>query len=124
MKAFNEDGLKNVSKVDGRLLKVTESALQKIKNLMQKELDKPYLRIGIMGGGCNGLSYKMKFCDKGRDGDLMIEHEGVIVLVDSKTALYLKGTELDYEHKLIGGGFRYRNPNAKTKCSCGESFSV
>ena len=75
-------------------------------------------------GGCNGLSYKLRFTGKSRKGDILVRSGGATVLVDPKTALYLKGTELDYSAALIAGGFKFTNPNAKASCSCGESFSV
>ena len=83
-----------------------------------------YLRIAIAGGGCNGLSYKLRFTPELRRGDILVRTAGVPVAVDPKTALYLKGTVLDYSSKLVAGGFKFSNPNAKASCSCGESFSV
>ena len=83
-----------------------------------------FLRIAINGGGCNGLSYKLRFTAEPRRGDILVRTAGIPVLVDSKTALYLKGTVLDYSDKMIAGGFKFSNPNAKASCSCGESFSV
>ncbi len=83
-----------------------------------------YLRIAISGGGCNGLSYKLRFTTEAKRGDILVRTAGAEVLVDSKTALYLKGTVLDYSNRMIGGGFKFENPNAKASCSCGESFSV
>ena len=71
------------------------------------------MRIRITGGGCNGLSYKMKFTTEPRDGDIFVLSEGVKVLVDTKTALYLRGTTLEYSDKLVAGGFKFNNPNAK-----------
>jgi iron-sulfur cluster assembly protein len=70
------------------------------------------------------LSYKLKFTPEPRRGDILVRTAGTPVLVDSKTALYLKGTQLDYSDKLVAGGFKFSNPNAKASCSCGESFSV
>jgi iron-sulfur cluster assembly protein len=83
-----------------------------------------FLRIRITGGGCNGLSYKMKFVGDGKVGDITVLSEGVRLLVDSKTALYLRGTTLEFSDKLVGGGFKFSNPNAKASCSCGESFNL
>ena len=70
------------------------------------------------------MSYKMKFVPDPKRGDIVVHTAGVNVLVDSKSALYLKGTHLDYSHALVAGGFKFSNPNAKASCSCGESFSV
>jgi iron-sulfur cluster assembly protein len=80
--------------------------------------------VAISGGGCNGLSYKLRFVKEPKKGDILVRSAEVAVLVDAKTALYLKGTELDFSTKLIAGGFKFSNPNAKASCSCGESFSV
>lgn len=113
-----------VRKGDERLIKLTEAAVAKVAKLAAKELDKPFLRVGISGGGCNGLSYKMRFVESAKKGDILVEFGEVQVLVDSKSALYLKGTHLDYSSALISGGFKFSNPNATSSCSCGESFSV
>ena len=107
-----------------KLISVTASAGIKITELLRREEKGSYLRIKISGGGCNGLSYKMKFVDQGKDNDILVESSGQSVLVDSKTALYLRGTTLDYSNKLVGGGFKFSNPNAKASCSCGESFNL
>ncbi|MGF1485137.1 MAG: HesB/IscA family protein [Opitutales bacterium] len=109
---------------DERLIRLTESAGGKACALMEREQSGPYLRVGISGGGCNGLSYKLKFTAKTRKGDIQVDSAGVPVLVDMKSALYLRGTTLDYSDKMVGGGFKFENPNAKSSCSCGESFSV
>ncbi len=106
------------------LVRLTEPAGAKVRTLIAREQQGGLLRIAITGGGCNGLSYKMKFVLEPRKGDILVQSAGVPVVVDAKTALYLKGTELDYSNKLIAGGFKFSNPNAKASCSCGESFSV
>ncbi|PTX97983.1 iron-sulfur cluster assembly accessory protein [Opitutus sp. ER46] len=106
------------------LIQLTEAAGIKARALIARENQGNHLRIAITGGGCNGLSYKMKFVPEPRRGDLVVLTAGVSVLVDSKSALYLKGTHLDYSNAMIGGGFKFTNPNAKASCSCGESFSV
>ena len=92
--------------------------------LIDREQTGNYLRIRITGGGCNGLSYKMKFVDRGKPSDLFVASAGARILVDSKTALYLRGTTLDYSDQLVAGGFKFSNPNAKASCSCGESFNL
>jgi len=107
-----------------RLIKLTEAAVAKIADLSRREGDAPYLRVGIAGGGCNGLSYRMRFEREARKGDILVRFGDVVLLVDSKSALYLKGSHLDYSDALISGGFKFGNPNAKSSCSCGESFSV
>ena len=106
------------------LVKLTPAAGAKVTALMAREKQGELLRIAITGGGCNGLSYKMKFVVEPRRGDIVVRTAGVSVLVDSKSALYLKGTHVDYSSALVAGGFKFSNPNAKASCSCGESFSV
>lgn len=106
------------------LVRLTADAGGKVAALIARERQGDFLRIAITGGGCNGLSYKMKFTAEARRGDILVRSAGAAVLVDPKTALYLKGTVLDYSHKMIGGGFKFTNPNAKASCSCGESFNV
>jgi iron-sulfur cluster assembly protein len=106
------------------LVRLTADAGTKVAALIAREKQGDYLRIAITGGGCNGLSYKLRFVPEVRKGDILVRTAGVPVLVDPKTALYLKGTQLDYSHKMVAGGFKFSNPNAKASCSCGESFSV
>lgn len=106
------------------LVRLTPEAGVKVASLIAREVQGDYLRIAITGGGCNGLSYKMRFVPEARKGDILVRTAGVPVVVDPKTALYLKGTQLDYSAKMVAGGFKFSNPNAKASCSCGESFSV
>jgi iron-sulfur cluster assembly accessory protein len=106
------------------LVRLTTDAGGKVAALIAREQQGDFLRIAITGGGCNGLSYKMRFTGEPRRGDMLVPTAGVRVLVDPKTALYLKGTVLDYSHAMVAGGFKFSNPNAKASCSCGESFSV
>jgi len=106
------------------LVRLTEPAGTKVRALVARENQGDFLRIAITGGGCNGLSYKLKFAPEPKRGDILVRSSGVAVLVDARTALYLKGTVLDYSTQLIAGGFKFTNPNAKASCSCGESFSV
>jgi iron-sulfur cluster assembly protein len=109
---------------DERLVRLTEAAGRKVAALIARENQGGYLRVAIAGGGCNGLSYKLRFTPAAKRGDILVDTAGVKVLVDPKTALYLKGTHIDYSSALIAGGFKFSNPNAKASCSCGESFSV
>ncbi|MGA3007022.1 MAG: iron-sulfur cluster assembly accessory protein [Opitutaceae bacterium] len=106
------------------LVRLTEPAAEKARALMARERQGEFLRIAITGGGCNGLSYKLRFAAGPKRGDILVRSAGIEVLVDPKTALYLKGTVLDYSNKLVAGGFKFANPNARASCSCGESFSV
>jgi iron-sulfur cluster assembly protein len=116
--------LAGVREGNEKLVRLTAAAGKKVNALVAREQQGDYLRISITGGGCNGLSYKLRFVRDGRKGDILVRSAAAQVLVDPKTALYLKGTELDYSAALIAGGFKFSNPNAKASCSCGESFSV
>ena len=107
-----------------KLVLVTAAAGTKLSSLIEREQKGNYLRVKITGGGCNGLSYKMKFVVDPKRGDILVRSSGAQILVDTKSALYLRGTQLDYSDKMVGGGFKFSNPNAKSSCSCGESFSI
>ena len=109
---------------DERLIQLTPPAGTKVRTLAAREAEGRFLRVAISGGGCNGLSYKLRFVGTSKPGDILVRSQEVDVLVDPKSALYLRGTVLDYSDKMIGGGFKFSNPNAKASCSCGESFSV
>ncbi|KRT69196.1 MAG: iron-binding protein IscA (iron-sulfur cluster assembly protein) [candidate division NC10 bacterium CSP1-5] len=106
------------------MLTVTERAAAKLKDLMVKEgMQDQGLRVRVMGGGCSGYQYEMAF-DTPREGDKVIEQEGIRVVVDPKSFLFLAGTEIDYQEGLMGGGFAIKNPNAKGSCGCGQSFQA
>ena len=83
-----------------------------------------FIRVGVKGGGCSGLSYDLSFDTDMKEGDRVFEDKGMKVVVDKKSFLYLIGTELDYSGGLNGKGFVFNNPNANRTCGCGESFSV
>lgn len=109
---------------DERLIKLTESAGKKVGALLTKQgRPKGVLRVAVVGGGCSGLQYKMDLQDGPANRDILVESAGVRVVVDPKSALYVTGSELDYLDTL-DGGFKVKNPNAATSCSCGESFSA
>lgn len=109
---------------DERLVKLTPSAAGKVTALLTKQ-GRPggVLRVAVVGGGCSGLQYKMDLQDGPANRDFLVESAGVKVVVDPKSALYVTGSELDYVDAL-DGGFKVKNPNAATSCSCGESFSA
>ena len=105
-------------------IEISENAVKKIQALLaQQEKDAQGLRVKVVGGGCSGLSYKMDL-DVLRDGDRVFERDSVKVLVDRKSFIYLRGTELDYADGLMDSGFKLQNPNVKRSCGCGSSFSV
>jgi iron-sulfur cluster assembly protein len=106
-----------------QLVNVTAEAAQEIKKLLVEETGKSGLRLAVKGGGCSGMSYGLAF-DNAEDKDNITEVDGVKVFVDPKSAIYLKGVTLDFEGGLQGKGFILKNPNAKSSCGCGESFSV
>ena len=116
--------IEGVREGNENLVRLTADAGAKVGALIARERQGELLRIAIAGGGCNGLSYKLRFTGEPRRGDILVRTAGIPVLVDPKTALYLKGTVVDYSNRMIGGGFKFSNPNAKASCSCGESFSV
>lgn len=106
------------------MVTVTPIAEQKIRELMQEEKDSVGLRIYVRGGGCHGYQYGMAFETKLGDDDTVIEKAGVSVIMDSQSAPLLSGAEVDYVDSLQGSGFAVKNPQAKTTCGCGSSFSV
>ena len=110
---------------DERLIKVTPSAAKKVTTLLQRQ-GRPggVLRVAVVGGGCSGLQYKMDLQDQPANRDILVESAGIKVVVDPKSALYVTGSELDYIDALQEGGFKVKNPNAASSCSCGESFSA
>jgi len=110
---------------DERLIKVTASAASKVSSLLTKQgRANGVLRVAVVGGGCSGLQYKMDLQDAPASRDILVESSGIRVVVDPKSALYVTGSELDFVDALQDGGFKVKNPNAATSCSCGESFSA
>jgi iron-sulfur cluster assembly protein len=100
----------------------TESAVRELKRLLETEKVEG-IRLAVKGGGCSGLSYVLEFGDS-REGDNVVEQDGVRFLMDRKSSIYLKGIVLDFKEGLSGKGFVFQNPNASSTCGCGESFSV
>jgi iron-sulfur cluster assembly accessory protein len=108
-----------------KLVKVTEKAAQKLSSLLARQ-GRPNgaLRVAVIGGGCSGLQYKMDLTDGPANRDIMVESQGVRVVVDPKSALFVSGSLLDFSDDLQHGGFKVTNPNAVAHCSCGESFAA
>jgi iron-sulfur cluster assembly protein len=102
----------------------TDAAVHRGKELLETKPDVSWIRLGIRGGGCSGLSYFMDFVATPEDKDKQFEFEGLPVCVDRKSYLYLNGTEVDFEETLVRQGFVFHNPAAKKTCSCGESFAL
>ena len=107
------------------MIKVTESAKKQAIRLMEDDGKEGYfIRVGVEGGGCSGLMYQLTFDNEQGEGDKEFEDNGIKVVVDKKSYLYLIGTTLDYSGGLNGKGFVFNNPNADRTCGCGESFAV
>ena len=107
------------------MLTVTDAAKKQALRLMEDEQkDGFFIRVGVQGGGCSGLMYQLTFDNQEQEGDMSFENNGVKVVVDKKSYLYLVGTTLDFSGGLNGKGFVFQNPNADRTCGCGESFCV
>ncbi|MBI2722176.1 MAG: iron-sulfur cluster assembly accessory protein [Bacteroidetes bacterium] len=108
------------------MITVSENAKKHALDLMKSENspEGSFIRVGVEGGGCSGLSYKLEFDSVLKEGDQQFEDKGIKIVVDRKSFLYLVGTELEYTGGLNGKGFVFNNPNANRTCGCGESFSV
>jgi iron-sulfur cluster assembly protein len=108
------------------MLTVSDQAADRIKTILQSEdkaLSEWGLRVGVEGGGCSGLQYRMDIT-KERPEDSIVEHQGVKVFVDPRSLQYVEGSRVDYSDALTGAGFKIVNPNEKNSCGCGTSFSV
>lgn len=109
------------------MIKVSEKAKKKVVELMQEDGFNPqtdFIRVGVKSGGCSGLSYDLKFDNQTKEEDKIFEDNGIKIIVDKKSFLYLVGTTLEYSGGLNGSGFVFNNPNANRTCGCGESFSL
>jgi iron-sulfur cluster assembly protein len=109
------------------MINVSDKAKDKVQNLMEEDGFNPntdFVRVGVKSGGCSGLSYDLKFDKNQKEPDKIFESNGVKIIVDTKSLLYLIGTTLDYSGGLNGTGFVFKNPNANRTCGCGESFSL
>lgn len=107
------------------MIKVTDQAKKKAISLMEEEGKEGFfIRVGVEGGGCSGLMYQLTFDNEEKEGDKAFDDNGMKIVVDRKSYLYLVGTTLDYSGGLNGKGFVFQNPNAERTCGCGESFSL
>ena len=108
-----------------KLCRITSAAAVKLTSLLTRQArPQGALRVAIIGGGCSGLQYKMDLVDGPVARDILLESQGVRIVIDPKSALFVSGSELDYSDDLQKGGFKVTNPNAVAHCSCGESFSA
>lgn len=106
-------------------VRLTKKAIEMAKKSIERRAQPTEgLRLGVRGGGCSGVSYAIEFADKIRARDHVFEFAGLKIVIDPKSLIYLRGSVLDYEVKLMQHGFKFRNPNEKTGCGCGESFTV
>jgi iron-sulfur cluster assembly accessory protein len=104
---------------------LTDKAVEMVKDAMQREGLAGYgIRVGVMGGGCSGFQYSMDFEEKAKDGDITLQQGGIRLFIDSMSSMYLQGVTIDYVQGLQGAGFKFNNPNAKSTCGCGSSFST
>ena len=107
------------------IVTLTPNAIKEVKRLQEVQgLGAAALRLGVKGGGCSGLSYTVNFDTEMGPYDQSYEVDGIRIIVDMKSAIYLQGTQLDYQKDLVSGQFKFSNPNAAKSCGCGESFSV
>ena len=109
------------------MIKVSDHAKEKAIQLMTEDGFKPFedfIRVGVKSGGCSGLEYVLKFDNERTDADQIFEDNGIKIIIDKKSILYLAGTTLEYSGGLNGKGFVFNNPNASRTCGCGESFSL
>ena len=106
-------------------IELTGKAIAKVKEIMAQQNPQPLgLRVAVAGGGCSGFSYQMNFESQVNGIDKTFEFEGLKVIVDQASLMYLKGTKIDFVETLESSGFKFENPNVKTTCGCGSSFSV
>jgi iron-sulfur cluster assembly accessory protein len=106
-------------------MELTQTAVSKVKEILSQQEPQPKgLRVSVVGGGCSGFSYQMNFENESNGIDKVFDFDGLKVFVDQASLMYLKGTRIDYIETLEGAGFKFENPNVKTTCGCGSSFSV
>jgi iron-sulfur cluster assembly protein len=107
------------------LVDLTDTAAAEVKRLIEaQKLEDHYLRIGVEGGGCSGLMYSLHLDNQVKDSDRVFEAKGVKLVCTAQSAVYLNGTKIDYITSMVGGGFKFINPNASRSCGCGSSFSA
>jgi iron-sulfur cluster assembly accessory protein len=107
------------------MIQLTDTASTKVKEIMSQQTPSPAaLRVAVVGGGCSGFSYHMAFDNQENPSDNVYEFEGLKVLVDQMSEMYLEGVQIDYIEGIEGAGFKFNNPNVKSTCGCGSSFSV
>ncbi|GAA5647248.1 MULTISPECIES: iron-sulfur cluster assembly protein IscA [Vibrio] len=103
---------------------LTENAASRVRTFLENRGKGIGLRLGVKTTGCSGMAYVLEFVDDLNEEDQVFEHNGVKIIIDAKSMVYLDGTELDYVKEGLNEGFEFNNPNAKSECGCGESFNV
>jgi iron-sulfur cluster assembly protein len=105
-------------------ISLTEDAAQHVQQFLENRGKGIGLRLGVKTTGCSGMAYVLEFVDELQDDDQVFEDHGVKIIVDTKSLVYLDGTELDYTREGLNEGFQFKNPNVKDECGCGESFTI
>jgi iron-sulfur cluster assembly protein len=116
--SFSDEAAKEIVRLTPKAIEMAKKALEK------RGTPDGALRLGVRGGGCSGVSYAIEFANKIRERDNVYQFDGLQVVVDPKSLVYLRGSVLDYEIQMMQHGFKFQNPNEKSACGCGESFSV
>lgn len=116
----------NMNETAEETITLTPAAVAEVKRLisLQENNADLMLRVGIQGGGCSGLSYKMEFAREVEEFDRLLEFDGLKVVIDAKSLVYMNGTTIDFNTELLNGGFKFNNPMSTRSCGCGSSFSV
>ncbi len=105
-------------------ISLTENAVKRVKTFLEKRGKGVGVRLGVKTTGCSGMAYTIEFADEIEGADKVFEQDGIKVLVNPKSLVYLQGTELDFAKEGLNEGFKFNNPNEKDRCGCGESFTV
>jgi iron-sulfur cluster assembly protein len=123
---YNNPGKKDVSKEDERIMiTLTPVAVGKVKEILTQQNPQPAgLRVAVVGGGCSGFQYHMAFENQPNGVDMQFDFDGLKVFVDQMSMMYLNGVEIDFVETLEGSGFKFNNPNVRSTCGCGSSFSA
>ncbi|MBV7299065.1 iron-sulfur cluster assembly protein IscA [Enterovibrio paralichthyis] len=103
---------------------MTDAAASRVRTFLENRGKGIGLRLGVRTSGCSGMAYVLEFVDELQEEDQVFDHDGVKIIVDSKSMLYLEGTELDFAKEGLNEGFKFNNPNVSSECGCGESFNV